>query len=114
MRRTLALLVAPPIETLSVKSSLRLAIVLRSTAGDNFLQYAAESNCKKMLFAPAVTNHIDERWQGELMYVISSSRGVYQWGGTMRVPASHRALLVALLPLVWLVNLLLLPLILLR
>ena len=63
--------------------------LLRSVAGENFLRFAAESKCRKICFAPAITHHISLRWSGELMFALGSGEGVYQWGGRLPLTASQ-------------------------
>ena len=83
--------------------------MLRSVPGDNFLRFAAESNCRKICFAPAITHHISLRWSGELMSALSTGEGVYRWGGRLPLTPRHVWLLTAITPVAWVVNLLLLP-----
>ena len=83
--------------------------LLRSIPGDNFLRFGAESDCRKMFFSSSITNHIGLRWSGELALVTSTGEGVYQWGGRLPLTESQTWLLTAITPLVWLVNILLLP-----
>ena len=83
--------------------------LLRSTPGDNFLRFAAESNCRKICFAPAISHHINLRWSGELMSALETGEGSYRWGGRLPLTPRQRWLLGGITPLVWLANLLLLP-----
>ena len=58
--------------------------LLRSTPGENFLRFAAESNCRKICFAPAISHHINLRWSGELLSALETGEGAYRWGGRLR------------------------------
>ena len=85
--------------------------VMYSTPGKNFLRFAADSECRKMLFCATVANHMSFLWEGELVACASGCYGVYQWGGKMHVPTSHAYKLWAVLLCVLPLNLLLVPLI---
>ena len=83
--------------------------LLRSIPGDNFLRFAAESSCRKICFAPAITQHISLRWSGELLFVLGNRQGIYQWGGRFPLRTKQVWLLRCVVPLAWLANILLLP-----
>ena len=85
--------------------------LLQSVPGENFLRFAAESECRQMLFSPVVTKHIQARWMGDYMYAISTGEGAYQWGGLLTLSNSTRVWLSVFAPIIWLFNIALLPLV---
>lgn len=87
--------------------------LLYSIPGDNFMRLAAESGCRKMLFSPVISNHTSSRWLGDYMFALfGEGLGIYQWGGYLELDTSlYWFVLVPMLPLVWMINILLLPLV---
>ena len=99
------------IRTLEDKSGDRERL-MRSTAGTNFFRFAAEAQCRKMFFAPAISNHMNLRWDGQFMYIaLGGGPGIYQWGGNVPISDTHRRILTLMVPFVWLANIALLPLV---
>ena len=62
-----------------------------------------------MLHAPAIANHITVRWAGDLVNAITTGKGIYQWGNELPLTSQQHWTLIAMLPFVWVINMLLLP-----